>query len=175
MSTSFAPGLTTLKTQRLILRPFTEADAPAYHPLVSDPEVLRYTGENPVTSIAETLEILRTRPLRDYAVHGFGRMACVLQETNELIGFCGLKRLEMFNNEVDIGYRFVRRYWGLGFASESAAALYAYGKTELKLPRIIGVVIPENTGSVRVLEKLGMQREKAVRFPDADCDFDLYV
>ena len=89
MSTSFAPGLTTLKTQRLILRPFTEADAPAYHPLVSDPEVLRYTGENPVTSIAETLEILRTRPLRDYAVHGFGRMACVLQETNELIGFCG--------------------------------------------------------------------------------------
>ena len=81
----------------------------------------------------------------------------------------------MFNNEVDIGYRFVRRYWGLGFASESAAALYAHGKTELKLPRIIGVVIPENAGSVRVLEKLGMQREKAVRFPDADCDFDLYV
>ena len=175
MSASLAPGLITLRTERLILRPFTEADAPAFHALVSDPQVLRYTGENPVASVEEVLEVLRTRPLRDYAVHGFGRMACVLQETNELIGFCGLKRLEMFNNEVDMGYRFVPCYWGLGIASESAAALYAHGKTELNLSRIVGLVIPENTGSVRVLEKLGMQREKAVRFPGADCDFDLYV
>ena len=175
MSASLAPGLITLRTERLILRPFTEADAPAFHALVSDPQVLRYTGENPVASVEEALEVLRTRPLRDYAVHGFGRMACVLQETNELIGFCGLKRLEMFNNEVDMGYRFVPGYWGLGIASESAAALYAHGKTELKLSRIVGLVIPENIGSVRVLEKLGMQREKAVRFPGADCDFDLYV
>ncbi len=175
MTTSLAPGLQTLRTERLILRPFTEADAPSYRALVSDPEVLRYTGENPVSSIEETLEILRTRPLRDYAVHGFGRMAVVLQESNELIGFCGLKRLEDFDNEVDIGYRFVSRYWGLGLASESAAALYALGKNELKLSRIIGVVIPENVGSVRVLEKLGMRREKAIRFPGASCDFDLYA
>jgi len=175
MSARLAPGLQTLQTKRLILRPFTEADAPAYHALVSDPEVLRYTGESPITSVEEALDILRTRPLRDYAVHGFARMACVLQETNELIGFCGLKRLEELNNEIDIGYRFVRRYWGLGLASESAAALYAHGKTELQLTRIIGLVMPENTGSVRVLEKLGMQREKAVRFPGADRDFDQYV
>ena len=175
MTASLAPGLPTLRTKRLILRPFTEADAPAYQALVSDPEVLRYTGENPVTSIEETLDILRTRPLRDYAVHGFGRMACVLAQSNELIGFCGLKRLEDFNDEVDIGYRFVARYWGLGLASESAAALYAHGKNKMQLARIIGLVIPENTGSVRVLAKLGMQREKAIRVPGASCDFDLYV
>jgi len=175
MSASLAPGLRTLRTKRLILRPFIEADAPAFHVLVSDPAVLRYTGESPVESTEEALEILRTRPLRDYTVHGFGRMACVLQETNELIGFCGLKRLEELNNEIDIGYRFIRRYWRLGLASESAAALYAHGKTELQLTRIIGLVIPENTGSVRVLEKLGMQREKAIRFPGADRDFDQYV
>ena len=175
MTASPARALPTLRTERLILRPFTEADAAAYRPLVSDPEVLRFTGDKPVTNIPETLEILRTRPLRDYAVHGFGRMAVVHQQSNELIGFCGLKRLEEFNNEVDIGYRFLSRYWGLGLASESAAALYAYGKNELKLSRIIGLVIPENTGSVRVLEKLGMQREKAIRFPGARCDFDLYV
>ncbi len=175
MSARPAPGLQTLHTKHMILRPFTEADAPAYHALVSDPEVLRYTGENAVASIDESLDILRTRPLRDYAVHGFGRMACVYQKTNELVGFCGLKRLEMFNNEVDIGYRFVRRYWGLGLATESAAALYAQGKTELGLARIIGLVMPENSGSVRVLVKLGMQREKAIQFPGADRDFDLYV
>ena len=175
MSASLAPGLQTLRTKRLLLRPFTEGDAPAYQALVSDPEVLRYTGENPVTSTEEALAILRTRPLRDYAVHGFGRMACVHLESNELIGFCGLKRLEEFDNEVDIGYRFVARYWGLGLASESATALYAHGKNELQLARIIGFVMPENTGSVRVLEKLGMRREKAIRFPGASSDFDLYV
>lgn len=175
MSARLAPGLQTLQTKRLILRPFTEDDAPAYHALVSDPDVLRFTGETPVASIVDTLEILRTRPLRDYAVHGFGRMACVHQQSGELIGFCGLKRLEMFGNEVDIGYRFVRRYWGLGLAIESAEALYAQGKSELQLARIIGLVMPENNASVRVLEKLGMQREKAIRFPGADCDFDQYV
>lgn len=169
------PALKTLQTDRLILRPFTEDDAPAYHALVSDLDVLRFTGETPVASIADTLAILRTRPLRDYAVHGFGRMACVHQQSGELIGFCGLKRLEMFGNEVDIGYRFVRRYWGLGLASESAEALYAQGKNELKLARIIGLVMPENSASVRVLEKLGMTREKAIRFPGADRDFDQYV
>ncbi len=168
-------GLATLRTERLTLRPFTPADAPAYLALVSDPSVLRYTDEKPVTTVDEALEILRTRPLRDYALHGFGRMACVHQQSNELIGFCGLKRLEAFNHEVDIGYRFLARYWGLGLASESAAALYAYGKTALQLPRIIGLVIPENTASVRVLSKLGMQREKTRRFPGASCDFDLYV
>ncbi len=175
MTASLSIGLQTLRTKRLILRPFTEADAPAYHALVSDPEVLRYTGENPVTTVEEALAILRSRPLRDYAVHGFGRMACVLLESNELIGFCGLKRLEDFNSEVDIGYRFVARYWGLGLASESAAALYQQGKDQLQLARIIGLVIPENNGSVRVLEKLGMQREKAIRVPGASRDFDLYV
>ena len=170
-----APALQTLQTDRLILRPFTEDDAPAYHALVSDPEVLSFTGESSVASVAETLEILRARPLRDYAVHGFGRMACVHQQSGELIGFCGLKRLEMFDNEVDIGYRFVRRYWGLGLASESAEALYAQGKNDLKLARIIGLVMPENRASVRVLVKLGMAREKAIRFPGSDRDFDQYV
>lgn len=175
MTAIAAPALQTLQTDRLILRPFTEGDAPAYHALVSDPDVLRFTGESPVASVAETLEILRTRPLRDYAVHGFGRMACVHQQSGELIGFCGLKRLEMFGNEVDIGYRFVRRYWGLGLASESAEALYAQGKNDLKLARIIGLVMPENRASVRVLVKLGMAREKAIRFPGSDRDFDQYV
>jgi [ribosomal protein S5]-alanine N-acetyltransferase len=169
------PEIPTLRTKRLILRAFTDADAPAYLALVSDPKVLRYTDEAPVQTLVQAQEILRTRPLRDYVVHGFGRMACMLQGSDELIGFCGLKRLPELHNEIDIGYRFIARYWGMGFASESAAAIYAHGKHQLKLERIIGLVIPENTASVRVLAKLGMRHEKVIRFPGASCDFDVYV
>jgi [ribosomal protein S5]-alanine N-acetyltransferase len=169
-----ALGTQTLHTERLLLRPFTEADASAFLSLVSDPEILRYTGETPAQSEAEALAILRARPLRDYQQHGFGRMACVLRERQELIGFCGLKQLVDLG-EIDIGYRFRVACWGQGLAIEAARAVYAHGKTHLKLARIIGLVIPENSGSVRVLTKLGMQREKAIRLPGESCDFDVYV
>jgi [ribosomal protein S5]-alanine N-acetyltransferase len=168
------PGLQTLYTPRLILRPFTEADADAFLALVSDPAILRYTGETPVSSVAEAAKILRARPLRDYQVHGFGRLACVLRDSGELIGFCGLKKLEDLDQEIDIGYRFRPHAWGKGLASESAAAVYAHGKTVLGLTRIIALVMPENTGSVRVLEKLGLRFEKSIRFPDASDDLALY-
>jgi [ribosomal protein S5]-alanine N-acetyltransferase len=169
-----ALGTQSLHTERLLLRPFTEADAGAFLPLVSDPRVLRYTGETPAQSEAEALAILRARPLSDYQQHGFGRMACVLRESHELIGFCGLKKLVDLN-EIDIGYRFRVETWGQGFASEAAQAVYAHGKTQLNLARIIGLVIAENIPSVRVLTKLGMQRETAIRVPGEPCDFDVYV
>jgi [ribosomal protein S5]-alanine N-acetyltransferase len=170
-----ALGTQTLYTERLLLRPFTEADANAFFTLVSDPQILRYTGEAPVQNEAEALAILQARPLCDYQQHGFGRMACVLRKSNELIGFCGLKTLVELNNEIDIGYRFRAETWGKGLASEAAYAAYTHGKKHLRLTRIIGLVMPENIGSVRVLTKLGMQREKAIRVPGESCDFDVYV
>ena len=69
--------MTSLHTERLELRPFTLDDAAAYWPLVSDPDVLRHTGEAPLASLADVRELLSSRPLRDYDVNGYGRLACV--------------------------------------------------------------------------------------------------
>ena len=78
---------------------------------------------------------------------------------NEFIGFAGLKYLDDMD-EVDLGYRFAKEYWGKGIATEAAKACVDYGFNKLGLSRIIAMVLPQNKGSIRVLEKLNFKFEK---------------
>jgi len=147
-----------IATTNLILRPFTLDDADAYWPLVSLPEVLRYTGEEAKTSLDAVRDVLLTRPMRDYVVHGYGRMACIEKSSGRLVGFSGLKYLDDWQ-ETDVGYRFLPECWGKGYATESALALMAQGREAFGLRRFIGLVQPANGASSRVLEKLGLVYE----------------
>jgi RimJ/RimL family protein N-acetyltransferase len=155
-----------METERLILRPFTLDDAEAWLPLISLPDVIRYTGDVPATSVDEARELLRTRPLRDYAVHGYGRMAVIEKSSGRLVGFSGLKYLEDIR-EVDIGYRFLPDCWGKGYATESAGVLMEQGRREHGLRRIVGMAHPDNAASIHVLEKLGLRFERLLE-PEAD-------
>jgi ribosomal-protein-alanine N-acetyltransferase len=150
---------TILETRKLLLRPFTIDDAEAYWPLVRLPDVLRYTGESPKTSLDEVRDILLTRPLRDYVTFGYGRMACIEKSSGRLVGFSGLKYLEALK-ETDVGYRFLPDTWGKGYATESGLALIANGRKQFGLERIIGLAEPANGASCRVLEKLGLVFER---------------
>ena len=163
-----------IHTERLLHRQFTLEDAEAYLPLLSDPDVIRYTGEPPHTTLEAVLEVLLTRPIRDYAVHGYGRMACIEKSTGRLIGFSGLKFLEDLQ-EVDIGYRFLPDYWGKGYATESAKAFIEHAYNELRIPRIIGLVQPENTASAIVLQKIGLLFERKIILEDCEFELDLYA
>lgn len=151
-----------LTTDRLQLRPIGLEDAPAFYALNSDPEVYRYTGEPPPSSLAEVEARIANYP--DYADYGFGRLACVLRETSEMIGFCGLKKLPELDGEVDLGYRLARAHWGRGLATEAGYAVLRFGFEALRLTRVIALVEPANLGSVRVLDKLGMTYEREVEY-----------
>ncbi len=164
----------SLQTERLLLRPFTLDDAADYWPLLRDPQILRFTGEQPVSDLEGVREILRTRPLADYQQHGYGRMACVERASGRLIGFSGLKYLEDLD-EVDIGYRFVPDAWGKGYATESARPLLEYGLQQLRLRRVIGLVMPQNQASARVLVKLGLRFEQQISVDDHAQPLDLYA
>jgi RimJ/RimL family protein N-acetyltransferase len=155
-----------MDTERLILRAFTLDDAEAWLPLISLPEIVRYTGDVPATSVDEARELLRTRPLRDYAVHGYGRMAVIEKSSGRLVGFSGLKYLEDLR-EVDIGYRFLPDCWGKGYATESAGVLMEQGRREHGIERIVGMAHPDNAASIHVLEKLGLRFERLLE-PEAD-------
>lgn len=145
-----------LQTDRLLLREYVQDDAEAFFQLNSDPEVLRFTGDDSLLDIGQAREILRAYPIADYRKYGFGRWACVLKSTGEHIGYAGLKYIEAFN-EVEIGFRLMRSHWGLGFATEAAIAAVRFGFDNLRLKTIIGLVVPENIASVRVLEKAGLR------------------
>lgn len=163
-----------IETEHLCLRRLTLDDAAAYQPLVTLPDVLRYTGESPQTSLDDVREILRTRPLRDYALHGFGRMACIEKRSGRLVGFSGLKYLDDLR-EVDVGYRFLPECWGKGYATQSAQALMQAAAEHHGITRIVGLVQPANAASVRVLRKLGLEFERSVRLDDCPSRLDLYA
>jgi len=143
-----------IETDRLLLRTFTEHDSPLIYELNNDPDVTRYTHD-PVKDPDHAAEILTKTILPQYALHNHGRWAVHLKTTLEFLGWCGLKyRSEL--NEIDLGYRFKRDFWGMGYATEAAYASIKYGFEKLNLKRIVGRAEIENISSWKVLEKCGM-------------------
>lgn len=143
-----------LETERLILREFLLTDAANFFDLNNDPEVIRYTGDEPFETLGDAEELIRNYSA--YTESGFGRWTVVLKETGEILGWCGL-RAYPHEEFVDLGYRFHQKYWGKGYATESAQACLNYGFKDLNLDTIIGRSATDNTGSIKVLEKIGMK------------------
>ena len=152
-----------LETDRLLLREFVEEDAEAFFKLNSNPEVSRFVPDKPLLSVEQAHQILIDHPITDYRKYGFGRGACILKSTGEQIGLAGLKYLEELG-EVDVAYRLLPTHWGQGLATEVALASVHFGFADLGLKRIIGLVMPENVASARVLEKTGLRYVAPVSF-----------
>ncbi|NNF36741.1 MAG: GNAT family N-acetyltransferase [Saprospiraceae bacterium] len=141
------------------------ADIGPAHAMNLDPEVSKYTGDGGVVSMEETERRIIEDVLGDYKKYGYGRLAVVLKSEKKFIGFTGLKYLDDMD-EVDLGYRFISKYWGQGFATESARASVKMGFETLGLNRIIAMVLQDNLGSIRVLEKLNFEYEKDIMEDD---------
>lgn len=148
-----------LETKRLKLRELDLIDAKDFYDLNSNPNVIKYTGDSAFKSIDEAKKFLEN--YQDYKLNGYGRWAVILKETNQFIGWCGLK---LDDKETDIGFRFFEEDWNKGYATESAIACVDYGFEELKLRRIIGRAMKKNVWSIRVLEKIGLQYERDIEF-----------
>ena len=114
---------------------------------------MRYLGDGSPLSPTQAGDYI-ARAIEHESKHGFSRLAVDLIETGELIGMCGIARLEGYN---DLGYRFAKRHWGRGYATESARAVVKHGFDTLDLPRIDAVVLLENRASRAVIEKLGFE------------------
>ncbi|PHS54613.1 MAG: GNAT family N-acetyltransferase [Lutibacter sp.] len=108
-----------------------------------------------VASINQAKDIISNVWFSDYQKYGYSRWAVVYKPENKVIGFAGLKYLPEIN-ETDIGFRFLPEYWGKGIATEVSKKIIEYGFKILKLEKIIGIAMPENNASSRVLEKIGL-------------------
>lgn len=149
------------ETERLILRELMPADAEGMFEMDSDHHVHLYLGNKPVKSIKQsTAEIEFIR--KQYTENGIGRWAVIEKATGNFVGWSGLKFIkEATNNHInyhDLGYRFSKRFWGKGYATETAMAARDYGFNELRLNEIIGIADISNLGSIHVLEKVGLKQ-----------------
>jgi ribosomal-protein-alanine N-acetyltransferase len=148
------------ETDRLILREVLPTDAPGMFELDSDPEVHRYLGNKPIKTLEEAVAgIAFIR--QQYLDYGIGRWAVIEKATGEFTGWAGLKFMTEtrngHSNFYDVGYRFIKRYWGKGYATEAAIASVNYGFDVLKLEELFGMADVENIGSNRALQKAGLK------------------
>jgi [ribosomal protein S5]-alanine N-acetyltransferase len=144
-----------LQTARLLLRHYTLEDVAAFCALNADWEVVKYTGNSPFEREEEAKKTLETLVFSQYTLYNAGRWAVFLKEDNTHLGWCGLK-YNVESEEWDLGYRFFRRYWGYGYATEAARFCLDYGFSTLDLDTIIAKTQAPNNASSKVLEKLGM-------------------
>ncbi len=147
-----------LETERLILRPLEMSDVDALMGIFSDPVAMRYY---PSTKSRREAEEWVRRFQKSYREHGFGLWAAILKDSGEFAGQCGLVAQEVDGrDEVEIGYLFLRRFWGHGLATEAAQACRDYGFGTLGCDRLVSLIDPSNLASRRVAEKVGMRLEK---------------
>ena len=142
-----------IETERLVLRELSVSDAENFFQLNSDPEVLKYTGDVPFSTMAEAESFLKN--YNDYKRNGYGRWAVIQKDSNTFMGWCGLKLNE--ENLIDLGFRFFQKEWGKGYATEAASASLQYGFNVLDLEEIIGRAATAHIASIKVLEKVGMK------------------
>ena len=148
-----------IETERLFFRELRPSDADIMFELDSDPAVVQYVGDKPLTHIDQARQRIES-VMQQYQEFGIGRWAAVLKETNEFIGWAGLKYIKELNgrkDNYDLGYRLLKRYWGKGYGTESAKAFISYGFDEMKLIRISAYVAVDHVASVNILEKCGLK------------------
>ncbi|MGH7598320.1 MAG: GNAT family N-acetyltransferase [bacterium] len=147
-----------LETERMLLREMDMNDIENLQGIFADPEAMRYYPKT--KSVAETEEWVRWNR-SSYSMFHFGLWIALLKENGMFAGQCGLVMQRVDDlPEVEIGYLFLRKYWGQGLATEAAKACRNYGVNRLGYTRLISLIDPDNMASKRVAEKVGMAFEK---------------
>jgi RimJ/RimL family protein N-acetyltransferase len=166
-----------LLTDRLVLRDITEADAGFLFDLDSDPEVMRYIGPRPAPDVTSYLERTRTvhLPQQEHPWHG---VRIVLDRASgEFLGWvfvrpateakCARELGWTRSDEVEVGYRYHRCAWGRGVATEAARPLVRIALLDPATTAVVAYALAGNLASLRVLEKLGLERAGEVVLPGA--------
>lgn len=161
-----------LETDRLLLRELNLGDVPFILSLLNSPGWLKYIGDRGVKNEEQAKDYLLNGPLKSYKENGFG-LYLVEERISKLpIGLCGLLKRETLENP-DLGFAFLSDYMGKGFAFEAANAVLEYTKSELRLPTILAIVLPNNQPSIKLLEKLGLQYQKTLQVKEGE-DLSLF-
>jgi RimJ/RimL family protein N-acetyltransferase len=147
-----------IETERLTLRPFEERDFEGFAAMQGDPENARWLYNEPRSREEARERFDARRPLLEQEGDWLA-CAVVERETGDLVGDLVFNWASKQHRGGEIGFIFAREHHGKGYATESARALLGWVFGPGGFHRVIGRTEPRNTGSARVLEKLGMRLE----------------
>lgn len=151
----------TLQTEHLIMRPWKDKDIEPFITLNADPRVCEFYPTEGYSRTESLAQIARIREAMQR--YGYGLWALELKGTGEFIGYTGLKHLRgnhPLAPNIEISWRLAPAYWGNGYATEAAKKALWYGLQELSLPEVVSFTAIPNIRSQKVMERLGMARQK---------------
>lgn len=157
-----------LETPRLVLRTWAADDAADALEIWGDPEVMRLVGK-PFAGIDAARNALR-RAMTAQEEHGVSVWPVVEKSGREIVGCCGFHLYEG-GPALELVYHFKSAHWGRGYATEAARACLRYAFEQLKAPRVVATVLPDNEASRRVLEKIGFGYKGVVQYEGVDEKF----
>lgn len=154
---------TFLETERLIIRKITLDDVQDLFEITSDYDVVKTIGAVTLhTSIEQTKEIIKDM-IKHYEADRVEWWAVVEKTSQKMIGMCGFFGYAPNSSRAEVGYMIARSRWNKGYATEASQVVLAFGFGVMHLNRIHATVYPENSASIKVLEKLGMKYEGLLR------------
>ena len=162
------------QTERLLLRWLDSGDSAFILELVNGPSWMRYIGDKGVKTIQDAKRYIENGPVEMYQRLGFGLYMVELKENGAPIGICGLIKRDALP-DVNLGFAFLPRFWGNGYAFESASAVMSYGREALGLSRIVAILSQDNHRSAKVLEKLGFRFDSTVSLQPGGDQLMLYA
>jgi RimJ/RimL family protein N-acetyltransferase len=181
---TLAPGTDRIESERLLLRRITRDDYEFFARLHASPEVRRYIGNGRPQPAEESRAWVERVAM--YLRPNLGFLAVVRKSDGRLIGRCGLSELVVdakaapgtiprawfqraqapHGTEIletpDLGYTLDPASWGHGYATEAARCVFDYARANLRWPRIVSVIHPDNVRSLRVAERSGLRRDGQV-------------
>lgn len=139
-----------IETDRLILRELKAAKTSQLISLWQDPKVQHYLG-GPVSTGMVKERLLQI--LKHWEIHTFGLCSVWDKSAERCLGLCGL---QLSDDGLELSYKFYYKYWGKGYAYESAESILSYAFNVLKTEEVIAITQSKNTPSIKLLGKLGM-------------------
>lgn len=149
----------TLHTERLILRPFSLADAEDVRRLAGDPRIADTTLSIPHPYPEGAAEAWIATHAAGFAARKEIVFAVTEAKSGSLVGTVVLLDISVEHAMAELGYWTGTEYWSRGFGTEAALRLIQFAREELGLTRIVAKCLARNPASARVMEKLGLQRE----------------
>jgi len=149
----------TLRTKRLILRPWKEEDLEPFAQLNADPRVMEYFPSTLSREKSDELALLIQSKMKE---QGWGWWAVEVPGVAEFIGFIGLAHVSFvapFTPAVEIGWRLAYEHWGKGYAPEGAMQCLKFGFETLTFNEIVSFTAVQNMRSRRIMEKIGMHHD----------------
>lgn len=159
--------MVVLETERLSLREVELADARFMLELLNSPGFLENIGDRGVRDEDQARAYIEERVLGSYRDHGFGMWLAVQKADGAPVGLAGLVRREGLETP-DVGYAFIQKVWGRGYAQEAAAAVLAHAQGPMGIPKLAAITTPENFASMAVLRKIGFTYQGMTQLPGID-------